>query len=654
MKKFKNIINTLGLAACMGVSVVSCSLDLLPLNAVVLENFWTDKNDVNSVLFSCYEGMCENGWVEKAIVWGEVRSDNVDNGPRGVPQAIQDINKGNLKQTNTYCDWGAFYTVINRCNTLIYYSKDMHEEERDPNFTTSDYNQVVAEASAIRALNYFYLIRTFKDVPFTFQPSVDDTQNYMRAPSPFENILDSLIDDVEATRGGAVGQFTAQTSIDEYKLNSARFTRAGINTLLADMYLWRASNANVDAGKRASDYRRCIDLCDQVLDFKYRQYEEDADHTLKSKMDKKVTEAYGYPLLSERDASQTAGTSAPPDAYNAIFGKGNSWESLFELTFGEGRNDVKNNSVANMYGGFGNGATSRSSETAYLSANTSLMSMPLTNENSSYKVTGTNQLFQVCSDYRTLTSFRYTDTGNYHILKYVVPEFKGSENDFGKSTNSDWKEASNKAENDIRFPGEKNYAGWIIYRLSDVMLIRAEAEIELGNILAMAPAETTDESTNDGDGTGSVRRRERKSGSSLSTTAELYEDAFNLISAIYLRSNPDSRVTAGSNYCPKKEDYNTYERLVELVEEERHREFLFEGKRYYDLVRRSRKEGNTTHYQAALQLKFGEASRAVLNKMKEDVNFMYMPYAEAQLKVNPQLKQNSAYAENEDKNKITE
>ena len=48
-----------GVAFCVLNSslLTSCSdfLDILPMNEVVLENFWTEKGDVISVVNSCYE-----------------------------------------------------------------------------------------------------------------------------------------------------------------------------------------------------------------------------------------------------------------------------------------------------------------------------------------------------------------------------------------------------------------------------------------------------------------------------------------------------------------------------------------------------------------------------------------------------------------------
>ena len=53
------------------------------------------------------------------------------------------------------------------------------------------------------------------------------------------------------------------------------------------------------------------------------------------------------------------------------------------------------------------------------------------------------------------------------------------------------------------------------------------------------------------------------------------------------------------------------------------------------------------HYQSVLQAnKYGEASRAILMKMA-NLDFMYMPYAKRQLKINPYLKQNPQYVTEE-------
>jgi len=143
MRYISKILKTFGLAACAGLVTTSCDVELMPLNEVVLENYWTDKSDVESVLNSCYTAMQSGSWITHVVTWGEVRSDNIVVG-EDVPTYLQDIIKGNLKQSNEACQWVSLYTAINYCNTLIYYAPQV--AEKDPNLTTADLNSYVAQA----------------------------------------------------------------------------------------------------------------------------------------------------------------------------------------------------------------------------------------------------------------------------------------------------------------------------------------------------------------------------------------------------------------------------------------------------------------------------------------------------------------------------
>lgn len=628
MKQSKNIIKTVGLAALVGFTATSCDLDLLPLNEVVLENYWKNEDDVNSSLYSCYVGMQENGWIEKAITWGEVRSDNVTTG-KDVPTNLQNLIKGNLKQTNAACVWDPFYDVINRCNTVLHYAPGVHA--KDPNFNASELTSVQAQCHIIRDLNYFYLARTFRNVPYVTVPTIDDTQELRVKASKQEAIIDSLIDDVEAWKDNVPRKYSSSR-----RDNTGYLTRVAAYALLADLYLWRASDANVDQAKQDEDYRRCIAACDYIINEKIKEYKLDEQGDLNTAMDQRVDAAFGYPLLAEKSSSGADKNAAA--AYNAIFGQGNSFESLFELTFTKGSSEVHNKDLHYMYGGTNDSGT----DVQYCSAATQLMTKAI---ESSAKNYSDQSLFSVTTDYRSLTGFTYSDEGSYQINKYSAENlYSGSGDDAGNmgtaKTNS-WGVPKSKRKYRAY---EDAQEGWIIYRLTDVMLMRAEAELELAGHLSQ-------DATPDPEVTAMTTYRD---GQSLSTAAELYDDAFNIISAVYLRSNPEL-ANATTTYSPKRSNYTDYSSMVKLLDNERHREFLFEGKRYYDLVRRSRREGNTSFLAQAVSSKFGEASKVVLIKMAL-IDFMYMPYAEKQLDVNPELyydeeqglHQNPAYAEDED------
>ncbi len=626
MKKIKNIFRFVGLAAFAGATMTSCDLDLLPLNEVVLENYWTNKDDVDKVLNACYVGMQQNGWVSQAIVWGEVRSDNIavreGSGSSFVtPVYLQNIIKGNLKQNNSACNWGAYYRVINYCNTVIHYAPEV--AAKDPNLTPSILAETMAQAKAIRALNYFYLIRTFKDIPFTTEPSIDDTQNYFLTATKGEVVLDALIADLEACKNDARRKYSS------YSMNTARITRNAIYALLADMYLWKASNANLDAGSQKQAYQNCVDNCKLILDYKVNEYRNDAEGLgLQTRVDPDIYRTYGYALLRE-DLGSSVGLKTAA-AYSQIFGSGNSFESIFELTYGRLDNDIKNTDVSYMY----NGMDSKGNRVVYLGASTNLLqSKPTT---ATFSNSAAN-LFPTYNDYRSVTSFLYDQsaTSFYEICKYAFQSREGF-----TIENSSWSPGNTSVGAGSIRTYTQTYEPWIIYRLSDVMLMSAEAQVQIAKLVY--PEWTSD-----------LLAATDPSDPDYSQIAEAdgyVQEAFKLVAAVFQRSNPAMRTSSTAGPAISGTTSNVIKDLPgmeTLVENERHRELMFEGKRYYDLVRRARREGNTQHINEVISSKFNEAPRAFIIKMAQ-MDYMYMPYAESELKANPNLQQNPVYAE-EDK-----
>ncbi len=92
----------------------------------------------------------------------------------------------------------------------------------------------IAEVTAIRSLCYFYLIRTFRNVPYVTEPSIDDSKNYRIPASSFDEVLAHIIADLEAVKNDAI-RIYGEYSDD----NINRITRYAIYAMLADMYLWQ-------------------------------------------------------------------------------------------------------------------------------------------------------------------------------------------------------------------------------------------------------------------------------------------------------------------------------------------------------------------------------------------------------------------------------
>jgi hypothetical protein len=130
--------------------------------------------------------------------------------------------------------------------------------------------------------------------------------------------------------------------------------------------------------------------------------------------------------------------------------------------------------------------------------------------------------------------------------------------------------------------------------------------------------------------------------------APILEEAFSLVNAVNKRSlcqNPLVDTLVAS-------DYNSKSLMQDLVLKERQRELLFEGKRWYDLVRRSMRDGNTEELCKAAQKRESVSGQYVQSFFGSATNGMYAifwPYNDEEVKVNLNLAavQNPAFGSGE-------
>ena len=558
----------LALPLCIAGGLSSCSdfLEIMPLNEVVLENYWTEKADVTSELFSCYESLESSESMLRMGVWGELRSDNVIPGRSG-SYDISEMLKENILPTSSLVKWDVMYQTINRCNTLCEFAPKV--QKLDPNYPLAEMNANVAEATFIRDLCYFYLLRTFRDVPITFEPSLDDQRDFQIPPTKFEDGLDMLIADLKKVEDLAVNRYVEDTKESNYTLsttayeNSSRVTRLAIYSLLADLNLWRGN------------YSEVVKYADLVIAYKQKQYK---DMKLYLGNINDMYEFNSIPLILDKpEGSSTCGNMS-----TEIFGDKNSFESIFELYFKTNQR-VSNSYVGDYYG------TSSQRQGIYMCP-------------SNYRkdvAEGKNVLFDK-RDGRAYGSVIISNN-NYYISKYVASSVS-----FDNQNITDEKSAKVNVQN-----RGNNFANWIIYRLTDVMLMKAEALILMGE--------------------------------------ENYEEAFNLINAVNCRARSIKTPTAKE--ALQFTDYSTYSKLIELLFDERNRELMFEGKRWYDLVRISLRDKDThtlVSKVTSVEDKYrGSNSNAIKIKLS-DPNIIFLPYYREELKLNPYLKQNSAYSDTEE------
>lgn len=88
--------------------------------------------------------------------------------------------------------WIGFYQVIQRANTLLFYMPRAQNT-----MTPAEYNRVIAEAKTIRAMAYWHLVVLFGDVPLILTQASDPslTDNMQRTPK--QQVIQTIIADLE-------------------------------------------------------------------------------------------------------------------------------------------------------------------------------------------------------------------------------------------------------------------------------------------------------------------------------------------------------------------------------------------------------------------------------------------------------------------------
>ena len=566
-KRYYNI--ACALAALVGFSSCSDFLEVEPRDKIILDKFWNERADVESVVASCYSSLQSTACIKRMIVWGEARSETMDAGDDMDKDVnLENIFKANITSTNPYTSWVDFYYVINTCNTIIRYAPGV--AAKDPGYTESELKATIAEVSALRDLCYFYLIRTFRDVPYTTEPYLDDDQKMDLAATPFNQVLDTLIADLESVKGDAVHYYP--TTKTNYQ--TGRITSTAINAMLCEMYLWK------------QDYQKCIDYADNVIDDMKQQNEKNRQESgfNAAAVDQEME---GYPLLSSRysNSQSTYGYN-----YGQIFGTGNSSESIFELTFDK-QNEamLANGAIGDFYGnskkliGFISPASYVGNDVSQKQFNVFANRLDARSYGSIFSLGSTNSIAKYAWKQNTISV-----EGSSAASATVNSSFTGM-----------------YAEGQVR-------ANWIVYRLTDIMLLKAEA-------LTQLMSDNSSESISDAD--------------------KAYRDrAFRLVTVINKRSL--CQYPRKDTLDPKS--YATKAAIENLVYDERRRELLFEGKRWFDLVRRARREGKTDYLKSQSCNKYSSNKQLVESKLSR-IEAIYWPYNYDELKVNKSLKQNPAF-----------
>jgi hypothetical protein len=557
---------------------------LLPYESTVGEDFWKTKDDVSLMVNSAYVNLANAEIIERLLVWGSFRSDELilnssitQNST--TKTALSEIETGNISTTNQYNNWAAFYRVINYCNMVI--ERAAGVIGTDPNYTESDYALDVAQMKTIRSLCYFYLVRAFRDVPYITTAFMKNSQNMnvqLTAPSV---VLQGCINDLKESINNIYDP--QNFTIKDWR-SRGMVNKHTVYALLSDIYLWRASiyqGSNLEQSN--ADYQECIKYCDLIIQ------EKKEAHKNYLTFNQVYDESDPYPSLAKYE-----------DYFNQIFIAQNSEESIFEIQF---NTSTQNTGLSSLYYQW-------SSKMAFMTF-PAAFGVKAASSDVGVFVQGVDSRI-----YTSLFKSSVNDEGDFYIRKGITNTTATLPTDITSATYS----IAQRGSFDQNF---------IIYRLTDIMLMKAEALTQLAV---------------------------------MTGNATYLTDAFDIVKVVNNRVIYDVENT-NSGQALKPTDYSTADAVESLVMAERLRELCFEGKRWFDLLRfnyrKNGKSGVNTNYDAILadQSAFIANSTDMLNMMARSnpspagiiskmptEPYLYMPILEDEIKVNPSLRQNPVYS----------
>lgn len=461
-------------------------LDVKPENEQVTDSYWSNKEEVEAVLGAAYVELQET--VELMLVYGDARGNTLSLG--GYYNAdLQRLKSFSILPTNQYVKWGNLYQIINYANMVLKYAPSVID--RDPSFNQATMQSFLSEAYFLRALSYFYIVRTFGEAPLILEPYMNDQQAYELAKSSKAQIFEQILFDLNTA---VANSKEIWPTVWETK---GRSTKWAIHALLADVSLW------------TGDYDQAIISCNAVM------------------------ESGRVGLLE--------GMVNNKNNWFTIFNPGNSNEGIFEVQFDNTK--AQTNNLMSIFG-------------------------------SSY---------------------------NWIISNYGISLFTEDNEDIrglGTSYSNDlklWKYLG--AEGNTTVPRSYSDQNWILYRMADIYLMKAEALI------------MKEES--------------------------FYPAAIELITDIRSRAGISRPLSVG----------NTEIDMLDALLSERAKEFLGEGKRYFDLLRIAQRDDYKykDYFIEQVLLGVSGASTPVIRSQLMNVNSHYLPIHADELRYNRLLVQNPYY-----------
>lgn len=224
----------------LGVFLLTGCEDFLtenPKTQIFVDNYFQTPEDARAIVNGTYRtgvpgfygaGSAYSG---STIMMGGYMSGLFDNEYKGQEVHVQNTHNLTLDAINMAGyfggQWASLYQAISRANTAIKYVPQTE------GLGQAEMNSLLAQARFFRALNYFYLVRVWGDVPLITEP-YESLENIYVERTPARDVYEQILSDLEwADQNGGLNDVP-------FPHNNFRVTKGAVNTLKADVQLHMA------------------------------------------------------------------------------------------------------------------------------------------------------------------------------------------------------------------------------------------------------------------------------------------------------------------------------------------------------------------------------------------------------------------------------
>ncbi|MBD2705632.1 RagB/SusD family nutrient uptake outer membrane protein [Spirosoma sp. BT702] len=267
------ILGALLLTVCQGCK--ETFLEENPRSVLNPVNFYTDETGLNAGINATYASMRSiYGEREEPFRLTLLGTDVYTNGKGqlGLPFDIYDTDLNPFAAEVDFV-WSTCYKTINLTNTLITSAEKL-------SFNEQRKARIIAEAKFFRALNYFWLVQLFGDVPQKLDPTTGVITEAVRTPQA--EVYKTIVDDLKY----------AETNLAATYPQWGRIRKGAVQHLLSKVYLVQ------------KDWTNAADMAKKVIQDQ-ANYKLEEDYTRIFHWENQVNKEIIYSVQYENDATNS-------------------------------------------------------------------------------------------------------------------------------------------------------------------------------------------------------------------------------------------------------------------------------------------------------------------------------------------------------------